>query len=277
MSSVPDLLSAQEIKDSIGGDPELDSGHELPIIIGKEIHIFEEIDSTNKKGMELGNRGSPEGTIILAETQSKGKGRLGRNWISPRGNIYLSVILRPDIFPSRAPLITLMAAVASTYALRKAINVPASIKWPNDITLNGKKVGGILTEMNSEMYRINYIVLGIGINVNMDSSSLPPDVRVTATTLKETIGRNLPRIEILSVLLKELDGWYKIFLNKGHEPVLEEWRRLSPGLGKRVKVASLDRIIEGVDEGIDNYGRLLVRLENGEVERITSGDVTIIS
>lgn len=248
----------------------------MPSVIGKEIYIFEEIDSTNIKGMELGHRGFPEGTVILAETQSRGKGRLGRNWISPKGNLYLSIILRPNIHPSQSPLIALMAAVACALALRKDLNILASIKWPNDILINGKKVGGILTEMNSGMDKINFIVLGIGINVNMDLSLLPPDIRSIATTLKDVVGSNLPRIEILSSILKELDKWYNIFLNNGTRPILNEWRKLSPGLGKRVKVASFDKVIEGTAEGIDDYGRLLLRLESGEIEEITSGDVTVI-
>ncbi len=269
--AVPDILSIQEIRGSI-----TDTACKDALIIGREIHVFEEIDSTNIKGMELGDSGFPEGTIILAETQTRGKGRLGRRWISPKGNIYLSVILRPDIQPSLTPLITLMAAVASASALRKAIYIDAYIKWPNDIILNGKKIGGILTEMNSEMDRINYIVLGIGINVNMDPSSLPPDVRVNATSLKEVIGRDLRRTEILSVLIKELDRWYRIFLNDGPGPVLDEWRRLSLSLEKRVKVTSLNRTIEGLAEEIDDYGRLIVRLDDGRIEKVTSGDVTII-
>lgn len=265
--TVPDILSVQEIRDSIKDT----------LTIGREIHIFGEIDSTNIKGMELGERGSPEGTILLAETQTTGKGRLGRKWISPRGNIYLSVILRPDIQPSRIPLITLMAGVASASALRKTINIDAYIKWPNDIILNGKKVGGILTEMNSEMDRINYIVLGIGINVNMDPSLLPPDVRVNATTLKEAIGREVNRTEILSALIKELDRWYRIFLNDGYGSILDTWRGLSLSFRKKVKVTSLNRTIEGLAEEIDDYGRLLVRLEDGKIEKVVSGDVTIIS
>jgi BirA family biotin operon repressor/biotin-[acetyl-CoA-carboxylase] ligase len=267
-----DLKTHEEIRNSISR-----TIHESPPIIGREIHIFEEIDSTNIKGMELGDQGSPEGTVILAETQSKGKGRLGRSWISPKGNIYLSVILRPNISPSQAPLITLMGAVACTTALRKALNIPVEIKWPNDIIFEGKKLGGILTEINSEMDRINHVVLGIGINVNMDPSALPSDVKVIATSLKETVGRELPRIEILSAIIKELDKWYKALLSNGSGPVLDEWRRLSPGLGKRVKVESFNRSIDGIAEEIDDYGRLLLRLESGEIEKITSGDVTVIS
>lgn len=266
--SIPDILSSKEIKDSINCSIQ---------IIGREVYVFQEIDSTNIKGMELGDKGYSEGTIILAETQNMGKGRLGRSWISPKGNIYLSVILRPNILPSQAPLITLMAAVASASALRNAFNIGVYIKWPNDLLINSKKVGGILTEMKSEIDRISYIVLGIGVNVNMDSSLFPPDVRVNATTLKETVGRELPRIEVISVLLKELDKWYKIFLNKGSGPVFDEWRRLSPSLGKRIKVMSLNRIIEGIDEGLDDYGGLIVRLDDGKTEKVVSGDVTVIS
>lgn len=269
--SAPDILSAQEIKRTLTV-----AGHEDPLIIGREIHVFQAIDSTNIKGMELGERGSPEGTIVLTETQTNGKGRLGRRWISPEGNIYLSIILRPKILPSEAPLITLMAAVASASALRKALNTGVNIKWPNDIIIEGKKVGGILTEMNSEMDRVNYIVLGIGINVNMNLTLLPPDVRITATTIKEKIGSDIRRTEILSLLIKELDRWYKIFLNEGPGPVLDEWRGLSQGIGKKVKVTSLDSVIEGLAEGIDDYGRLIVRLEGGKVEKVDSGDVTVI-
>ncbi len=269
--SAPDILSVQEIKRTLTG-----AGHKNPLIIGKEIHVFQAIDSTNIKGMELGESGSPEGTIVLTETQTNGKGRLGRKWISPEGNIYLSIILRPKILPSEAPLITLMAAVASASALRNALNIGVNIKWPNDIILDGKKVGGILTEMNSETDRVNYIVIGIGVNVNMDLSILPPDVRITATTIKEKIGSDIRRAEILSLLIKELDRWYKIFLNEGPGPVLDEWRGLSQGIGKKVKVTSLDSVIEGLAEGIDDYGRLIVRLEGGRVEKVASGDVTVI-
>lgn len=271
LSSMPDILSSKEIRDRIKKGI-----HRKTALIGREIHIFQEIDSTNLKGMDLGKRGSPEGTIILAETQSNGRGRLGRKWISPEGNIYLSVILRPEISPSHAPLITLMAAVASASSLKNNLNIPASIKWPNDILIEGKKVGGILTEMNSGMDKINFIVLGIGINVNMDISILPPDVRAISTSIKDTIGGSVSRIEVLSSLLKELDKWYNIFIENGSGPILKEWRALSSNLGKRVMAASLNGVMEGVAMDIDDYGRLILKLDNGSIEKITSGDVTVI-
>lgn len=254
-----------EIKESIGN-------------LWGEVFLFEEIDSTNTKGMDLAREGAPEGTIILAETQRKGKGRLGRTWISPPAvNIYLSIIMRPDIPPSQAPFMTLMASVAAASAIRKAMGIPAFIKWPNDIILGEKKVGGILTEMRSGIDRIDFIVLGIGININLDTSILPPDVRLIATSIKEYLGKDVPRIEVLVAILKELDIWYNIFLKKGPRPILDEWRFLTATIGKRVKIAFLSGVIEGVAEGIDEEGRLLVRIGTGAIEKVSSGDVTIIS
>jgi len=169
-----------------------------------------------------------------------------------------------------------MAGVACVSALRNALDIPASIKWPNDILIDGKKAGGILTEMSSKMGRVNFIVLGIGINVNMDISVLPSDIRSIVTTLKDKMGSDLQRIEVLSSILSELDRWYGILLQNGIRPIIDEWKRFSIGLGERVRIASSDKVIEGIAEGIDDYGRLLLRLNNRKIMKISSGDVTII-
>ncbi len=157
-------------------------------VIGKEIHLLPEVASTNTLAMELAANGTPEGTVVIAETQTLGKGRLGRTWISPKGNLYLSVVLRPNIPMHKAPLITLMGAVAVASAIRKTCELEAGIKWPNDILISGRKVSGLLTEMSAEQDRIRYIVLGIGVDVNMELIALPPDVRSLATTLAKEAG-----------------------------------------------------------------------------------------
>ncbi len=220
--SVPDLLRQGDIKPGLKTK-----------VIGREIHLFPEVASTNTLAMEMASTGAPEGTVVLAETQTGGKGRRGRTWISPKGNLYLSVILRPDIPLHKAPLITLMGAVAVASAMRRMCEVKAFIKWPNDILISGKKVCGLLTEMSAEQDRVRHIVLGIGIDVNMELAALPPDVRALTTTLAAETGVKIDRTALLRQLLRELDHWYRVFLTNERD-VLKEWKTLNMTIGNRV-------------------------------------------
>lgn len=264
LTSSPDVIIAGEVKQGLGTK-----------IIGNEILHYAEVASTNTLAMDLAQKSAVDGTVIIAETQTVGKGRLGRTWTSPRGNLYVSVILRPSVPISKAPLITLMGAVAIASGVRRHCGVPAGIKWPNDILLHGKKVSGLLTEMSAEPDRIRHIVLGIGVNVNMDTKALQPDVRRMSTTLAAATGRPLDRTSLLRTLLAELDLWYHRFL-KGDGEVLTAWNKLNVTLGHRVAVSGGSATLEGLAHGVDAEGRLILKLDDGMLRQVAAGDVTII-
>jgi BirA family biotin operon repressor/biotin-[acetyl-CoA-carboxylase] ligase len=243
--------------------------------IGRDIRLFPEVVSTNTLAMEAASQGAPEGTVIIAETQTGGKGRLGRTWISPRGNLYLSVILRPQIPTHKAPLITLVGAVAVASAIRKCCSVPAAIKWPNDILISGRKVAGLLTEMSAEPDRIRHIALGTGIDVNMELQELPLDIRMHATTLANETNATVDRKLLLQQILRDLEHWYGIFLTSEAE-VLKEWEQLNMTIGQRVTVSGMGEVFEGLAQGIDQEGRLKVALDDGDIRIVAAGDVTIL-
>jgi BirA family biotin operon repressor/biotin-[acetyl-CoA-carboxylase] ligase len=244
-------------------------------IIGKEIVHRIETGSTNNLAMELAQQGAVDGMAVVAEAQTGGKGRRGRSWVSPRGNLYLSVVLRPAVPVYKAPLITLMGAVAVASAIRKHLGVPAAIKWPNDILITEKKVSGLLTEMSAEPDRIRHIVLGVGVNVNMDLRTLPPDIRSRSTTLAAAAGRTIDRTGLLKTLLAELDHWYRYFLKKEAD-VLLAWQELNETIGKRVAVSGAGEMLEGQAAGVDAEGRLILQLDDGTVRQVAAGDVTIV-
>lgn len=264
--SSPDLLTQAEIGTG------LRTKH-----IGKNIHAFSLTDSTNTKAFELALHGAPEGAVVVAEGQRKGKGRLGRRWESPKGvNIYTSVVLRPKISPSLASQITLLAAVATAMAIEKTTKVLPDIKWPNDLLIRNKKVAGILMELDSEADIINFIILGIGIDVNLDCRSLPSDIARTATSLKDETGIIFERVPIIQELFRQLERWYDVFTAKGFGPIITEWERLSIMAGKYIRVSFLKETKEGVALGLDTDGALLLRLPTGKIERVVAGDVTMV-
>ena len=261
---LPDLLRQAEIQQGLKTK-----------VIGRAIHLYSETVSTNTLAMELASQGAPEGTTLVAETQTGGKGRLGRRWISPKGNLYLSVVLRPQIPTHKAPLITLMGAVATVSAIRTTCGVQAAIKWPNDILVSGRKVGGLLTEMSAEPDRIRHIALGIGINVNMALEDLPPDVRENATTVAAAAGKKINRTALLQQLLRDLDSRYRVLL-KSEADILGEWEELNTTIGRRVAVSGSTETLEGLAQGIDREGRLIVKLDDGSLRQVAAGDVTIL-
>lgn len=264
ITAVPDIIRESDIRPGL-----------KTRVVGRDIHLLPEVASTNTLAMEMAGRGAPEGTVVIAETQSGGKGRLGRTWISPKGNLYLSVIFRPDIPMYKAPLITLMGAVATALAVRNACGVQAAIKWPNDILVSGRKVSGLLTEMSAEQDRIRHIVLGIGVDVNMELGELPTEVRPLTTTLAAEAGKKIDRPALLRRLLQELDRWYQAFL-ANEQDVLSEWKQLNATLGNRVMVSGAGPVREGIAQEIDNEGRLVIRLDDKTLCTVAAGDVTIL-
>ncbi|MBI5599908.1 MAG: biotin--[acetyl-CoA-carboxylase] ligase [Deltaproteobacteria bacterium] len=241
--------------------------------IGRDIHFFPSLDSTNAKALALARDGAPEGTVVVADSQERGRGRLGRKWISPAGtNLYTSVILRPAIPPHMAQTLTLLSAVAVAETIALFSPVTPAVKWPNDILVDSRKVAGILTEMSSETDRINFVVIGIGVNVNWDMKNAPDEIRRTATSLKEKKGADVPRVEFVAALYSSLEKWYKIFNKEGRLPIVKAWRGWFNGEGKPVKVKGSPDT-KGLCLGIDDFGALLVRLSSGNIARVVAGDV----
>lgn len=244
--------------------------------IGREIFFYEKVVSTNTVASNLAEQVA-EGTVILADTQEKGRGRLGRLWVSTPGeNIYMSIILQPQIETRDATLITIMAAVASANALRKTTGLNISIKWPNDLIFHERKIGGILTELKTDQKGILFSVIGIGINVNTDINSFPEDVRGIATSVKNETGKLFSREEIVAETLNEIDNWYMILKAMKREVLLAEWQRLTSTLGKEVIVVIGQETYKGFAEAIDDEGMLILRLPSGEMKRIHSGDLTVL-
>lgn len=254
-------------------------------IIGRDIIFLESTTSTNDTAMDIGRqRKDPEGIVVVADSQSMGRGRLGRSWVSPPGvNLYFTVLLRLPLPVKESQQIVIMAAVATVSAIRKYTGLKAEIKWPNDILIKGRKTGGILIDMKSDSGRIDIIALGIGINVNQSLEMLPEEMREGATSIKRECGSDVDRIGLLGGVLAELERCYKILLRRDKKILLNEWLRLDSTIGKRVTVegvpASLRTYdsISGIAEGIDDNGRLLVRLSSGELKRVNAGDVTIVN
>jgi len=259
----PDLLTPSEIK---------------PLLktkwIGKKIHYFETLDSTNSQAYQLALNGAEEGEVVVAESQERGKGRLGRHWFSPPFlNLYLSVVLRPNISPHQASLITLMAAVAMADAIRKFSGLLPLIKWPNDILLGGRKVAGLLNEIQSEMDRIHFVILGVGINLNMDEKMFSEEIKSIATSLKIEMGQTISRKNFLQSLLQELENWYTIFMKQGSTMILKAWRDRAQLKGRQVKVTSFGEILIGVAVDVDSDGALILEMADGKRKRVVAGDV----
>lgn len=242
-------------------------------ILGQEIHYFSEVDSTNTEAKKLAANGCPEGTIVVAEAQSTGRGRLSRGWFSPFGQgIWLSVVLRPPFGPMDAAKCTLMAAVGVNRAINAVTGIGCGIKWPNDILWNNRKVVGILTEMSAEMDVINYVVIGMGINVTIEE--FPGELAASAASLSVAAGRSISRVKLLTTILAELENAYMLVKKSGFAPVLAAWRQESITLGRQVKVQGFECSFTGLAVDIDADGALLVKTSQG-VERVVAGDVSI--
>lgn len=238
--------------------------------IAKNIHYFDTLSSTMDIAMQLGIKGTPEGTIVLAETQSKGRGRMGREWVSLKyKGIYLSLLLKPKILPNQSPILTLLSAVSICEAIKEATDLDARIKWPNDILMRNRKLGGILTELNAEMDAVRFVVVGIGLNVNNDKKSLIP----AATSLKEEKGEFINRIVLLQDILRKIETNYLVFKEKGADFITDKWHNYNVTLGRRVRVVLHKHHLEGEAVNIDTDGALLLRKDSGFIERVTAGDV----
>jgi len=244
--------------------------------IGKQIFYYNKVNSTNsvaKKAIRDRRIHLPEGTVIIAYEQTAGRGRLGRTWHSPYGGVWMSIILFPDLEPAYISKITLMAAVVLVQSLKTLFNIPALIKWPNDIILEDQKLCGILTEMSAESDRINYVVEGIGVNANIDMEQFPEEIRKQSTSLQEILGKQISKIRFTRLLLENFEKYYDLLQRKQFMPILKEWKLNADTLGRNITVLSAGQVISGEAVDITSEGALVIKKENGETVSILSGTV----
>jgi BirA family biotin operon repressor/biotin-[acetyl-CoA-carboxylase] ligase len=262
--STPDVLHADDLSARIGKS----------LVIGRDIRVFEQTTSTNDIAARLAQDGVKEGAVIFAESQSKGRGRLGRSWISPpRKGLWFSILLRPNMRPQAATQLTVAGATALVRAIQQQTEIEPEIKWPNDILIRGKKVAGILTELTAELERVKDIVLGIGVDVNIDE--FPADLRKIATSLKIETGAHVDRAALAAAMLRELDRDYARICAGEFAEVAEEWQERCTTIGQEVSIRLGERVVRGIAEALDSDGAMLLRTEHGHLERIIGGDVTI--
>jgi BirA family transcriptional regulator, biotin operon repressor / biotin---[acetyl-CoA-carboxylase] ligase len=246
-------------------------------IIGKPLKYYAVLDSTNLKAQELAEKGAEEGTIVQADRQSAGKGRLGRIWKSSAENgLWFTIILRPKIDPKYGAQATLLAAVAVVEALEAATGIKSAIKWPNDILVNRKKICGILSEMYLNADMINYVIVGIGINVNMTKKDFKEKLSDIATSVYLQSGIKQDRNKLLEAFRVSLEKWYDVWLTEGFEKVRAQWLLYNGTIGSFVKVKDNDNeIFSGIAEGVDDYGCLLVRNFDGVSQSFDFGEISI--
>jgi len=267
------LLSSPDILDVDSITPHLEIGR-----IGQRLVCHKQTTSTNADAFRLAEDGAIEGTVVISDAQLAGKGRRGRAWASPDGvNLYCSVILRPAIMPNDAPQLTFLSAVAVARAIALTTRLKPEIKWPNDLLISEKKVAGLLNEMSAETDCINFVILGIGVNLNMTAGQFPDDLRHPATSLLIESGSPVDRGRFTAIMLNELDKLYAGFLASGFVPVREEWQRLCNAAVREVAVSDGGAdILRGMFAGIDADGAMLVKTAEGGIERVLSGDVRVI-
>lgn len=263
------LLSAPDIMDKT----ELESIHATEWA-GCEIYYFDSIDSTNTKAKELAEEGHPSGTLVVADRQTAGKGRRGRSWESPTGiGIFMTLMLKPEINPNNASMLTLVAAMATTRAIRRVTGVPAMIKWPNDIVMNGKKVCGILTEMSAQFDYINHIVIGIGINVH--NEDFPEEIAKTASSLYLESGQHIHRASLIEAFLEEFEDVYAEYLKtEDMEGLQKEYDAMLVNRGRQVRVLDPKEPFEGKAMGITKKGELIVDTWESR-KLVSSGEVSV--
>ncbi|MFA5559745.1 MAG: biotin--[acetyl-CoA-carboxylase] ligase [Methanofastidiosum sp.] len=239
-------------------------------IIGKKILFFEEVDSTNNKAKQIALEEN-EGTVVISEMQTSGRGRRGREWYSPKGGVYVSFVLKPNVSPEKASQLTLVSSLALVKTLNSMDNnLNAKIKWPNDILISGKKISGILTELSADVEKINYIVVGVGINLNTEKEILPENGTSLKIEMKEEVSIKL----FLKSFLEHYDSIYQEYINGKIDLIIERWKNNSDTLGKKVKIIGINETFEGLAKDIDENGALILQTKEKEI-KVYSGDVSL--
>lgn len=260
----PDVISAEEVKSLLD-----------TCWAGQEIAYYSLIDSTNNKAKKLAEEGAAHGTLVIADEQNGGRGRRGRSWETPpKSSIAMTLIVRPDLPPEKASMLTLVMGMAVASACRSLLDLPAGIKWPNDVVLDGKKICGILTEMSAEMDGIHYLVIGTGINVNMNE--FPEQIRQTATSLSLEAGHPVNRAEVICRCMKYFEQYYEMFMERQDLSALREaYNGMLVNMDREVRVLEPGNTYSGISRGINDRGELLVEKEDHTVERVFAGEVSV--
>ena len=260
----PDVLNADDLLSRLSSSR----------IVGRDVQVFQQTSSTNDVAEKLARDGVNEGVVIFAESQTRGRGRLGRKWLSPAGQgLWFSVLLRPQLPPGAVTQLTIAAATAVARAIGSQTGLTPQIKWPNDILVRGKKAVGILTELSAEVDRVRYVIIGIGVDVNVPE--FPAELADVATSLSLSAGRRFARAEIAAAILRELDADYARVVRGEFAALAEEWEQQCITLGRRVEIHIGSRTVSGRAESLDSDGALLLRTDHGHLERIVGGDVLL--
>ncbi|ANE47940.1 biotin [Paenibacillus swuensis] len=245
-------------------------------VLGKQIKLLDVVDSTQRVAHEWVKEGAPEGAMVIAEGQTAGRGRMGRTWHSPQGKgVWMSLVLKPSVPLHLTPQLTLLSAVALCRAIKAVAPVDAGIKWPNDILIGGRKVAGILLESSAEDERLQYVVAGIGVSVNLTSTDYPQELREIATSLRIAGGETVDRAVLIRTFLQQLEYLYELYTEEGFAPIKSLWEALNVTLGHPVSISGATGVVEGVAMEIDDLGALLIKDNSGKRVKVYSGDVQI--
>ncbi|GAA0347822.1 bifunctional biotin--[acetyl-CoA-carboxylase] synthetase/biotin operon repressor [Bacillus carboniphilus] len=243
--------------------------------LGKKVYYHDTVTSTQKIAHELAGQGAQEGTLVIADQQESGRGRMDRQWYSPKGTgVWMSLILRPKLLPTQTPQFTLLTAVAVAQSIEEVTGITPDIKWPNDLLIRGKKCTGILTELQAEADQVRYMIIGIGINVNQDASDFPEELQEIATSLKMVKKQEIPRAKLVQEILRRLEKLYDLYIQLGFEPIKLLWESYSTTIGKTINARTMNRNIVGKAIGLSHDGVLLLEDEEGVQHRIYSADIS---
>lgn len=264
LAGVPDTIAAREVQSRLETKR-----------MGKEICYFSTIGSTNQYAKKIAEEGAADGTLVIADEQTDGRGRSGRHWVTPPAEaISFTLILRPNLAPEKISMITLVMGLAVAHAIQALYGLDAGIKWPNDVVINGKKLCGILTEMSAEIDQVHYVVIGVGINANL--THFPEEIRDTATSLKLELGREVNRAELIAAVMRKFEFLDGLFEKSGSlETIAEAYNRICVNAGRQVRVLDPKGEYTGQALGIDSSGSLLVKREDGTLRRVRSGEVSV--
>ncbi len=264
--NAPDLLHADDLISRLGKTK----------VIGRDIRVFKETTSTNDVIEKLAHDGVKQGVVVFAESQTSGRGRLGRKWMSPgKRGLWFSVLLRPNLQPQEITQLTVASATALRRAIESLTGLKAQIKWPNDILVNGRKAAGILTELSAELDQVKYAILGIGVDVNLNPADFPAELRKLATSLKAELGKPVLRPALAVAILRELDHDYDRIVGGRFPVVADEWEAHCITIGQNIVIRTGERQIRGRAEALGEDGTLLLRTSYGHLERIVGGDLTL--
>ena len=261
----PDILDADDLRRGL---------HTR--VVGRRVRVFQRVTSTNDVIGDLARQGEPEGTVVLAETQTEGRGRRGRGWWSPPGKgVWMSVLLSPPVRRGSVPVTTIIGGLAVSDAIRASTGLPALIRWPNDVVIGGRKVAGVLVEAHQRPGGRD-LLLGIGIDVNAGQDELPPEIADIATSLSEAAGEPIDRVELVRTLLGELDRWYRIKLDRDIDTINEQWRERSATLGRRIVLEEHGRLFEGTVADVDVRFGIALRMSRGNIRHFRGEHISLI-